>query len=122
MADENGSEEDTRIATFIADAVGNHPLALNMIGCHVRRCGKSMQHFIRDNPTFERDFLFRRDRKLGAEYITERTVGDVFARSVGEINMLPAQSPARTLLSLLAFLDPDGTPLSVFTGHTVEAM
>lgn len=111
---------EAELAAVISEAVGNHPLALDMIGCHMRSCGKSMEHFIRDHPNFERDFIFRPDLVCGLESANEGLVSDVFALNSG--NVIPMDSHSRLLICMLAFLDPDGAPLDLFTGHTRETM
>lgn len=117
---DNPSERDRELAVAISKAVGNHPLALTMVGSYIRRCGKSMRHFILENPHFERAFMFHPDLTCGVESANERSVKSALALTFQ--TALPMESHSRLLICMLAFLDPDGAPLEIFRGHTKEAM
>jgi len=113
-------EREFGLATAVSRVVGNHPLTLNMIGCHLRQCGKSLEHFLRDNPTFERDLVIRQDPLVRPENAHERSVSDIFALNAKGTTSL--DGPPRLLVNMLAFLDPDGVPLDLFTSHSRDAM
>lgn len=114
--------QDISIVEKIAEAVGNHPLALNLVGSHIRCCGKTLGDFVREHPDFERNFIFRQDLQLGREGNNERSVSDAFALNSGPGGLYPLNEDARLLMNMLAFLDPDGAPLELFMHHTKEAM
>ena len=114
------NEREFGLATTVSRIVGNHPLTLNMIGCHLRQCGKSLEHFLRDNPNFERDLVIRQDSLVRPESAHERSVSDIFALNAN--GTTPLDGPCRVLVNMLAFLDPDGVPLDLFTSHSRDAM
>ena len=53
------SANDEELALKIAGSVGNFPLALDLIGCLIRKCGITMQQFVREHPAFERELIGR---------------------------------------------------------------
>ncbi|CAM1508137.1 Fc.00g049850.m01.CDS01 [Cosmosporella sp. VM-42] len=99
------SHEEMMLALKISKSVGNHPLALDMIGCHIRRYGKSLVSFVHDHPTIERDFLFRSDLKVWTENAYQSFVDDALAMNLGT-----------------AVTGHDGIPLSLFTDNSRENM
>lgn len=126
VADEgnnNPTAKDRHLATQIAKAVGNHPLALHMVGCRIRRCGRSLSSFIQNHPAFERDLLFRTDIAHGLESTNQQSISEIFAMNIGsKVCIQPMESSAKLLIGMLAFLDPDGGPFSLFTGNTKKRM
>ncbi|KAK5659347.1 hypothetical protein OQA88_1440 [Cercophora sp. LCS_1] len=113
-------EEDA--ALLIAKSVGNHPLALDLIGNYIWRCGMTLQRFLQQYPTPERDILFHSSESsianLWAMYLDDNKPND------NEINTPRAglDENARLLIQMLALLDSDGAPLSLFTANTRSEM
>ena len=110
------SLEEETLALQIAKSVGNHPLALDLLGCYMRRHGKSMRRFLREHPDFERNLLFQPDLRDRTKNAYQLSMGRIWALSLVE------DDGARLLIDMLALLDSDGVPLSFFVNNSRQAM
>ncbi|KAI0839447.1 hypothetical protein F5Y06DRAFT_303168 [Hypoxylon sp. FL0890] len=117
--------EEKRTANLIADALGNLPLALDLVGNYVRGLGKPLSSFWREYPHFETDFLFNPNLVKWTPTHFEESISRIWA-----LHLYPAalntnghlDANSRRLINMLAFLDKGGAPLSLFQANTPEAM
>ncbi|KAK2593350.1 hypothetical protein QQS21_008960 [Conoideocrella luteorostrata] len=115
------TDEEARVALNISDSVGRHPLALDMVGCYVRRCGYSLVRFIQQHPSFEQDLLFRDNLRVWSENMYQRFFNN--SLGLGSTVYNHALDPfSECLVQMLAFLDADGVPLDFFRNNSKESM
>lgn len=107
------SRGDEKAAIHIARCVGHHPLALDLIGGYIRRCGLTMEQFTRQYPTPERDVLFHES--------SVANLWDMYLGDNGESGR-GLDANAKLLIQMLALLDGDGAPLFLFTNMVREDM
>ncbi|KAI1137572.1 hypothetical protein F5Y05DRAFT_74735 [Hypoxylon sp. FL0543] len=122
--DESDSEEK-KTAKQVADALGNLPLALDLVGNYVRGLGKPLSSFWLEYPRFEIDFLFNPNLVKWTPAQFEESISRIWAlhlypTALNTNGHLDANS--RRLINMLAFLDKGGAPLSLFQANTPEAM
>lgn len=117
------TEEELRLALDIATSVGYHPLALDMVGCYIRRCGYSLVRFLDQHPNFETDLLFRDNLTGWSENIYQRFVDNALHLGLGSAVYSCVLDPmSECLLQMIAFLDVDGIPLEFFRQNSMEDM
>lgn len=118
------SADEETWARRIAGSVGSHPLALDLLGSYMRRRAKTMQRFVSEHPTFERDFLFREELKDWTENAYEVSISNMWTMNISETEEPDSglSANAKILMNMLAFLDEDGVPLSLFTTPNRDAM
>lgn len=106
------SRDDTELACKVSRAVGNHPLALDLLGSYMRKCNKSLRRFIQEHPTYDRAFIFQPGLAQWTENAYLRFVSNTWAMSLsaGDTRF---DSSARLLIQMLAFLDADDVPVSL---------
>ncbi|KAI1445428.1 hypothetical protein F5Y02DRAFT_386167 [Annulohypoxylon stygium] len=112
-------------AKLITDALGHLPLALDLVGNYVKGLGKSLSSFWREHPHFETDFLFNPDLTTWTPAHFEESISRIWALHIypnfqDTSGHLDAKS--YWLINMVAFLDRDGVPLSLFQNATREAM
>lgn len=113
---ETDPTNDEELALKIAGSVGNFPLALDLIGCFIRKCGITMQQFVLEHPAFERELI-----KDGLGY-TENDYRKPIA-TIWTLNRNRLSTDAKLILYLLALLDGDGAPSSLVNhGKSKEDM
>ncbi|KAI0107927.1 hypothetical protein F4776DRAFT_644086 [Hypoxylon sp. NC0597] len=117
--------EEKKTANLIADALGNLPLALDLVGNYVLSLGKSLSSFWREYPRFETDFLFNPNLVRWTPTHFEESISRIWALHLYP-NLLNTNAHlnanSHRLINMLAFLDKDGTPLSLFQATTPETM
>lgn len=117
------SPEEELLALKVSESVGNHPLALDIIGCYLRKCGKSLTTFAREHPTFERDFLFQPGLAEWTENSYQRSISNAWTMNLSAAGLDQSLDAGSTLLiQMLAFLDEDGAPLSLLTNNKRDEM
>ncbi|OTA96823.1 hypothetical protein M434DRAFT_27437 [Hypoxylon sp. CO27-5] len=117
--------EERNTANLIADALGNLPLALDLVGNYVLSLGKSLSSFWREYPRFETDFLFNPNLVRWTPTHFEESISRIWALHLYPNSLITnghLNANSRRLINMLAFLDKDGTPLSLFQAATPEAM
>ncbi|OAQ60260.1 tetratricopeptide repeat domain-containing protein [Pochonia chlamydosporia 170] len=121
--DHSATEEELQLALDISTSVGYHPLALDMVGCYIRRCGYSLVRFLEQHPSFETDLLFRDNLTVWSANIYQRFVDNALHLGLGSAVYSCALDPSsECLLQMMAFLDVDGIPVEFFTQNSKEAM
>lgn len=110
------SKDDEDLARKVSRAVGNHPLALDMLGSYMRKCNKSLQRFVQEHPRYDRTFLFQPGLAKWTENAYTRFVSDTWAMSLCSED-LRLDSSARLMIQMLAFLDADNVPVSLVKEH-----
>jgi len=93
----------------IAQLVGDLPLALDLVGCFIRECGMTIPQFIREHPAFERELLLTD----GLGFTDNRYAKPMI--SIWTLSRARLSADARLFMSILALLDGDGVPSSLFT-------
>lgn len=106
------SSDDEDLARKVSMAVGNHPLALDMLGSYMRKCNKSLRRFIQEHPRYERVFIFQPGLAKWTENAYLRFVSDTWEMSLCGDD-LRLSSTAQLLIQMLAFLDADNVPVSL---------
>jgi hypothetical protein len=102
------NEDEEHAAEEIADFIDGLPLAISTIGGYVNQIGGRLDRFLGN--------LKRSSRVWTASDVPlkdyERSLGSVFDVALRELS-----SETRSLLNVLAFLDPDRIPEDIFTAH-----
>lgn len=115
------SKEDGELARKVSKAVGNHPLALDMIGSYMRKCNKSLRRFIEEHPRYDRAFIFQPDLPQWTENEYLRFVSDTWAMNLSA-GGTKFDSTAKLLIQMLAFLDADNVPVSLVKENDTSKM
>jgi hypothetical protein len=117
------SEEDRETASKISQAVGNLPLALNLVGRYISSTGMSSRRFLDTNRHFERDFLFNEATHLWDAQSYQNSINTTWTMNIspsGSKSVL--DNNTLSLIQMLAFLDGDGVPLSLFLAKKRDDM
>lgn len=115
------SKDDGELARKVSRAVGNHPLALDLLGSYMRKCNKSLRRFTQEHQRYDRAFIFQPDLPQWTENAYLRFVSDTWTMnlSAGDIRF---DSSARLLIQMLAFLDADNVPVSLIKENDISKM
>lgn len=126
MLTKNGSTErnsteisptDEIAARSISAALGNLPLALDVIGSYIASTGVRIHHFLQNHPRFQQDFIFSntsQHRWTAQTY--QRPINATFTMKIKDMD-----ESAQLLMDLLAVLDPSGVPTELFEGRETES-
>ncbi|KAI9712121.1 MAG: hypothetical protein M1820_001830 [Bogoriella megaspora] len=114
-------QEKASAARQICQAVDNLPLALAMIKGHVGTCGMTLSRFLELHPDFDRKALFQGSLKAVDPGSYQKTINSTWTAAV-TTGSPSADRKARTLMQMLAFLDGDGVPISLFAAKSSEDM
>ncbi|KAI2462929.1 hypothetical protein F4781DRAFT_441392 [Annulohypoxylon bovei var. microspora] len=117
--------EEKMAAELITDALGNLPLALDLVANYTRSLGKPLSSFWREHPHFETDFLFNPELTTWTPPHFEESISRIWALHIYPNTQNPSgllDVKSCGLINMLAFLDKDGVPLSLFQDTTPEAM
>ena len=117
------SKEEREIASKISQAVGNLPLALNLVGRYISSTGMSSRRFLDTNRHFERDFLFNEATHLWDAQSYQNSINTTWTMNIsppGSKSVL--DNNTLSLIQMLAFLDGDGVPLSLFLAKKRDDM
>jgi hypothetical protein len=105
------------LARQIAQAVGGLPLALDLIGNYIRGCGKSLVGFLSEYPRFQESFIFSHEFRDWSLKEHQQSIGFVW-----EMNLSMLDNPSKLFVQMLAFLDGDSIPTSLFSSITQDRM
>lgn len=106
------SIDDESLARKASMAVGNHPLALDILGSYMRKCNKSLRRFIQEHPSYDRAIIFQPGLARWTENAYLKFVSDTWEMSFCAQD-LRLDSSAELLIQMLAFLDADNVPVSL---------
>jgi len=117
------SEEDYNAVQTITDALGNLPLAINLIGGQISSSRMSPKQFLIANPHFERWYIFGGNQNTWNSQAFRRSIDTISTFDIvpqrGQPNM---DSSTRLLIEMMAFLDADNIPLTLFHQKKSEDM
>ncbi|KAI1455468.1 hypothetical protein F4805DRAFT_435660 [Annulohypoxylon moriforme] len=122
--DESNLEEKA-VAGLLTDALGHLPLALELVGNYIRSLRKPLSSFWREHPHFETDFLFNPILTTWTPAHFEKSISRIWSLHIYPNTQNTSGSldiKSYWLINMLAFLDKDGVPLSLFQDGTPEAM
>jgi hypothetical protein len=111
-ADENydPSSADVASADQVASALGHLPLALDLVGSYTASRGMTLPRFREVHGEYDRKFIFQNPTGLHWDaQAYQRSLNSTFT-----FNLEFMDSNTRLLIDLVAFLDPDGVPTSLF--------
>ncbi|KAF2494841.1 hypothetical protein BU16DRAFT_618820 [Lophium mytilinum] len=109
------SREEQSAAEAITGAVGNVPLAVFLTGRYIYSARLSLTQFLTAQPDFERAFLF--DEQVHSQSFGnyEQSLDKTWSLGSFTANGNPSLAERAVLLmDMVALLDPDGIPLSLF--------
>ena len=119
----NSSEEDRETASKISQAVGNLPLALSLVGSYISSTGMSSRRFLDTNRHFERNFLFNEATRLWDTQSYQNSINTTWIINTSPPGSKPVlDNDTLSLIQMLAFLDGDGVPLSLFSAKERDDM
>lgn len=107
-------EEELEAVEDISGRLGHLPLALNYVGSYVRSTASSYHTFIQHYQDFDTRMLFKANSDPDLFY--EKSIRTTWTMTLGSID-----SASRRLMETLALLDPDGVPIELFYGSSLEA-
>lgn len=117
------SEEDRETASKISQAVGNLPLALSLVGSYISSTGMSSKRFLDTNRHFERNFLFNEATRLWDTQSYQNSINTTWIMNTSPPGSKPVlDNDTLSLIQMLAFLDGDGVPLSLFLAKERDDM
>lgn len=108
---------EQKAVDHIADRLGHLPLVLDLIGSYAASISSSYGVFLQKYATFDQDFLFSGSasgRHSARTY--QASVNTTWTLKLQHMNQ-----GAKLLMNTLAFLDPDGMPLTFFEKNDEEA-
>ncbi len=117
--------EEEEAARVIADSVGGLPLALDLVGSYLGGLRKPLSSFWREHPCLEDDFLFNPNLSDWTPAHFEKSISRIWAlhRSAGVLGpRVDLHHKSGRLMNMLAFLDKDGVPLSMFQRTIPQTM
>lgn len=101
---------DMTTADKVANALGNLPLALDLVGSYAASSGMTLPRFLDVHNEYDRKFIFRDSASPRRDVQThQRHLNSIFPSNrelLGPSTCL--------LIDLLAFFDPDGVPTALF--------
>ncbi|KAJ4386491.1 hypothetical protein N0V93_009388 [Gnomoniopsis smithogilvyi] len=106
------SKDDEDLARTASIAIGNHPLALDMLGSYMRKCNKSLGRFLQEYPRYDRTLMFDPRLAKWTENAYTRFVSDTWSMSLYAEEMR-LDCSANLMIQMLAFLDADNAPVSL---------
>ena len=119
----HSSEEDREAASKISLAIGNLPLALNLVGSYILSTGMSSRRFLDTNRHFERNFLFNEATHLWDTQSYQNSINTTWIINTSPPGSKPVlDNNTLSLIQMLAFLDGDGVPLSLFLAKERDDM
>lgn len=102
-------------------AVGNHPLALDLLGSYMRKCNKSLRRFVREHPRYDRVVTFQPGLAKWTDNAYLRFVSDTWEMSFCAED-LGLSASAKLLIQMLAFLDTDNVLVSLIRENNNSEM
>lgn len=117
------TEQELTSVEYICQSVGYLPLALDIVGSYIASCDIPLPRFVETNRAFERDLLF--DGSIGPfdrnSYQKSFNATWTLTNTLSKHGSI-SEKKSRTLIQMLAFLDPSGVPLSLFEKKKTEEM
>jgi NB-ARC domain len=113
---ERGSytEEETISAKELSRALDGLPLALNLMGAHIRARNRKIGQFLIQYQNHSSD-LHRSSTSVSRNIYYSHSINTVWETSFG-----PLDFDSTTLMAVLSFLDPEQIPQELFTPKSTE--
>lgn len=104
------NESASNAADQIASALGHLPLALDLVGSYAAATGMTLPRFLEVHCEFDRRFIFQGSTSLHWDaQAYQRSLNNTFTFNLEFMDPI-----SRLLIDIVAFLDPDGVPTTLF--------